>query len=174
MSSNLWWSHILMLLAAAVVGAAVPLQAGTNGQLARIVGHPLWATSISLVVSLVLALAASFALRLPLPRLAAVASAPAWVWFGGFYGFVFLVTSMVVAPRLGAAVFMVAVIGGQVVASLLIDRFALAGFEQRAITPWRLAGVAFIIAGIVLMQVGPGGNTAKPAAASKPSGLPPA
>lgn len=174
MPSNPWWIHIVMLLAAAVVGAAVPLQAGTNAQLARVVGHPLLATSISLTVSLVLALAVSIALRLPLPRPAAMLAAPAWVWFGGFYGFVFLVTSMVVAPRLGAAVFMVAVIGGQVIASLLIDRFALAGFEQKAITPWRLAGVAFIIAGIVLMQVAPGQSGAKASTAARPSGPPPA
>jgi len=153
-----------MLLATAIVGAAVPLQAGTNAQLARFAGHPLWATAISLIVSLVLALLVILALRLPVPRPAAMAGAPLWVWLGGLYGCVFLVTSLIVAPRLGAAVFMVAVIGGQVVASLLIDRFALAGFEQRIITPWRLAGVVLIIAGIVLMQVGANDTGARPSA----------
>ena len=163
-----------MLMAAGVVGAAVPLQAGTNAQLARYVAHPLWSSCVSLAVSLLVGLVVILALRLPLPRPASVAAAPAWVWTGGIYGIVFLVTSMVVAPRLGAAAFMVAVIGGQVLASLVIDRFALVGFEQRAITPWRMAGVVLILAGILLMQVSTGGEGAKAAAPGETSGQPPA
>jgi len=173
MLSTPWWSHVLLLLAAAIVGAAVPLQAGTNAQLAKVLGHPLWATAGSLSVSLTLTLTAIAVLRVPVPRLAAISAGPLWVWVGGLYGMIFLITSLLVAPRLGAAAFMVAVIGGQVIASLVIDRFALAGFEQKPITPWRLAGVALIIGGIFLIQFNPGGGGKAKADASAEPGNPP-
>lgn len=172
MLSTPWWSHVLLLLAAALVGAAVPLQAGTNAQLAKVLCHPLWATAGSLTVSLTLTLAAIAISRVPVPRLGAIGAGPLWVWIGGLYGMIFLVTSLLVAPRLGAAAFMVAVIGGQVIASLLIDRFALAGFEQKPITPWRLAGVALIIAGIFFIQFNPGGGGKAKAEASADPGDP--
>ena len=46
----LFVSILLSLLA----GFAVPLQAGTNARLGTLLGHPLWATGVSLLVSLLL------------------------------------------------------------------------------------------------------------------------
>jgi transporter family-2 protein len=45
-------------------------------------------------------------------------------------------------------------IAGQFIASLLLDRFGLLGFPERAVSWVRLAGVALLVAGAVLVRVG--------------------
>jgi transporter family-2 protein len=40
-------------------------------------------------------------------------------------------------------------------ASLLLDQFALAGYPARPISLWRLAGAALVVAGVLAMQLAP-------------------
>ena len=51
---NLNLAVAIPLLVALLAGAAVPFQAGANAALGRLLGHPLWATLISLAVSVLL------------------------------------------------------------------------------------------------------------------------
>ncbi|WP_409362285.1 DMT family transporter [Burkholderia contaminans] len=46
----------------------------------------------------------------------------------------------------------VCVVAGQTLASLLIDRYGLMGLAQRLATPGRIAGVALIFAGMIVVQ----------------------
>jgi transporter family-2 protein len=151
-----WLVQIGMVLAAAVVGMVVPLQAGVNSQLGRALGHPMWAVLASLLVSFAVTVPTLAALRLPAPNLAGAAAQPVWVWLGGVLGAFFLAASVLLAPRLGAARFVASVVAGQMLASLVLDRFALAGYPARPITPWRLLGAALVVAGVIAMQMAPG------------------
>lgn len=54
--------------------------------------------------------------------------------------------------RLGASTFIVCVVAGQMLASLLIDHYGLMGLAQRLATPGRIAGVALIFAGMIVVQ----------------------
>jgi transporter family-2 protein len=150
-----WLIQAGLVLVAAVVGVVVPLQAGVNNELSRSLGHPLWATLASLLGSVAVTLAALAVVRAPLPGVAATAEAPAWAWSGGPLGATLLVVALLVAPRLGAAGMMAAMVAGQMVASLLLDQFAIAGYSARPITLWRLAGAALVVAGVLAMQVAP-------------------
>jgi transporter family-2 protein len=150
-----WLTQVGMLLAAALAGMTMPLQAGVNSQLGRALGHPLWAVAVSLLVSLAVTLPALLLLRLPGPTLAAAAAQPGWVWLGGTLGAFFLAVSVLLAPRMGAAGFIASVVAGQMLASLLLDHFALAGYEARPMSLWRLAGAALVVAGVLAMQMAP-------------------
>ncbi|WP_373558628.1 MULTISPECIES: DMT family transporter [Burkholderia] len=44
------------------------------------------------------------------------------------------------------------VVAGQMLASLLIDHYGLMGLAQRLATPGRIAGVALIFAGMIVVQ----------------------
>jgi transporter family-2 protein len=55
-------------------------------------------------------------------------------------------------PRLGAAAFIAAVVGGQLLSSVLLDHFALLGLEPRAITPGRILGALMVIAGVACIK----------------------
>ncbi len=150
-----WLVQIGMLLAAAAVGVAVPLQAGLNGQLGRALGHPMWAVLASITVTFLITLPTIASLRLPPPHLGSAAAQPLWVWFGGFLGIFIVIGGVLIAPRLGAARFVASVVAGQMLASLILDRFALAGYPARPLTVWRLAGALLVVVGVIAMQMAP-------------------
>jgi transporter family-2 protein len=110
---------------------------------------------VSLLISLSVSLPFLLLLRLPTPGLATAATQPGWVWLGGVLGAFFLVASVLLAPRMGAARFIAAVVAGQMLLSLLLDQFALAGYPSRPINLWRLAGAALVVVGVLTMQMAP-------------------
>ncbi|EJN27998.1 hypothetical protein PMI35_03194 [Pseudomonas sp. GM78] len=143
-----------LLLLAVIAGAVVPFQSAINFNLGRGLGHPLWATLASLVVSIVVLLPIMLAMRLPLPSVAFITKAPLWMWAGGAFGVVFISLAVMLLPRLGASGFMALALAGQVVASLVLDHFGWFGLVERQITLPRLAGAALLIGGVVLIQLG--------------------
>lgn len=152
MNGSLSTTTALLGAAALLVGAMVPLQAGSNAALARGLGHPLWATLISLLVSVVVLLPLLISFRVNMPQWSQTAQLPLWMWFGGLVGVFYLTAGILIIPRLGATGFMVAVIAGQIVASLIIDQFGLLGLPQKEINWGRITGVLLIIAGVILVQ----------------------
>jgi transporter family-2 protein len=145
-------ASLVLVLLAVVIGCGVPVQAGANATLARFYGHPLPAALTNTALASVLLLAAIIALRIPLPRLGNMTHAPWWSWTGGAFGATFVLSAIILAPRLGAGAYVSATIVGTVLASMLIDHFALIGFEAHALTPARLLGAALLLGGMFLIQ----------------------
>lgn len=125
---------LTFLFAALIAGAVVPFQAGANASLGRALGHPLWATVISLLISLICVLPVMLAMKVSLPTFAGLSGQPKWIWVGGIAGVLYITAAILLAPRLGAAGFMTSVIAGQLIASVLIDHFGIVGFASKAIT----------------------------------------
>ena len=145
-------SSLVLILIAISVGCLPPLQAGINATLAGHHGHPLWAAlTNTLVASLVLGVAL-LALRVPAADLRAVSAAPAWTWIGGVLGAVMVLSAIVVAPKLGAAGYVSAMVVGTVSASLLVDHFGWVGFAIQTASPQRLLGGGLVIAGMLLVN----------------------
>ena len=90
--------------------------------------------------------------RVPLPIGAAWSQSPAWHWIGGLIGAVYVAGAIVLAPRLGAATLIAAVVAGQMATSIVLDHFGWVGFPVHEITPVRLVGAALIIGGVLLVQ----------------------
>lgn len=154
MSLSLSPAIVLPLAVALLAGAAVPFQAGSNAALGRLLGHPLWATLVSLAVSLLMVLPALLLMRVPQPQLAAVAQAPWWTWLGGVAGVAYITAALILTPRLGAAGFIVCVIAGQVLSSLAIDQWGLMGLPVKPVNGLRVFGVGLIVADMVVVQCG--------------------
>lgn len=142
----------LLIVVAALAGAAVPFQGGANSALGRALGHPLWATLASLAVSALCILPVLMVLRVPLPTLGGLAGQPKWIWVGGIAGAVYVTAAILLMPRLGAASFMIAVIAGQVVAALVIDWTGAVGLEPRSVDGTRLVGTAIVLIGTIVVQ----------------------
>jgi transporter family-2 protein len=133
------------------VGIGVVVQVGMNSTLRAILGSAIVAALISFVVG-ALALAAIVAVtRAPLPVRAQLAIVPAWAWLGGILGAFYVVSSVIVGPRLGTATLVALVVLGQLGTSLLVDHFGWLGFAQHPITLVRLLGAVFLFAGVVLV-----------------------
>ena len=144
------WPYLLFGFAA---GAMLPLQFGINAQLAEWVESPLRATLVSFAVGALVLLAAAFVFARGWPGTERLADAPWWVWLGGFLGAFYVLGSVVTAPKLGAAALFAFILAGQAVASLAVDHFGWVGFDENPVTPGRLAGVALVAAGVVLVRV---------------------
>jgi transporter family-2 protein len=150
--STLQWVGLLLL--AAFAGAVVPFQSAFNSNLARGLGHPLWATLASLLVSVLVLLPVILALRLPLPSLGFISKAPLWMWAGGAFGVCFVALAVMLLPKLGASGFVALALAGQVIASMLLDHFGLFGLVEKQLTMSRVLGALLLIGGVVLIQFG--------------------
>ncbi|MBT2374444.1 DMT family transporter [Pseudomonas fluorescens] len=148
--TTLHWVGLLLL--AVIAGAVVPFQSAINANLGRGLGHPLWATLASLLVSIVVLLPVIVALRLPLPSLDFITRAPLWMWAGGAFGVCFISLALILLPKLGASGFIALAMAGQIIASLLLDHFGLFGLVERHLTAPRLIGALMLIGGVALIQ----------------------
>jgi bacterial/archaeal transporter family-2 protein len=142
----------VLLIVAFLVGVALPVQAGVNAQLRVGLGHPLLAATVSFAVGTVALALCVGAARTQLPSAAAVARLPWWYWTGGLLGAVYIFAAVVLAPRLGAANLIAAIVAGQLVTSLVLDQFGLVGYPQHSASLTRIAGAVLLLAGLVLIQ----------------------
>jgi transporter family-2 protein len=109
---------MIWALLALLAGAMLPIQAGVNAELARIVGHPVRSALVSFAVGTGAFLFLAFALTGPSWPWSRMLQAPWWVYVGGLLGAVYVVGVIALAPRLWALLAFVLVIAGQLLASL--------------------------------------------------------
>jgi transporter family-2 protein len=143
---------LLLLLLALVAGAVLPVQAGINAQLRITLGNPLAATLASFVIGTVALALVVLGARVSLPPVAALARAPWWHWTGGLLGAVYVAMMILLAPRLGAATLIAAVVAGQMLTSLVLDHYALVGFAAHPVSLQRVVGAALVIGGVALVR----------------------
>jgi len=140
---------------ALAAGAFVSMQAAANSSLARHLGHPLWAAAVSLLVSTAVVAAAVAAMKIPLPAARLVSTGPWWLWIGGIAGVVYLGSAVTLPSKIGTGAFILWVIAGQMLASIVIDHFGLFGMATRPVSIARVAGALTVVAGLVISQLGP-------------------
>ncbi len=133
-------------------GAVIPIQAGANATLGRNLGHPLWATLTSLSLSVLLGLMLAGWMRVPMPNAGAAVQGPLWSWVGGISGLIYVLSAVVLTPKLGVTTFMAAVVAGQLVISLLLDHYGLLGLTAKAISWQRLLAAVLIVSGVLLLH----------------------
>jgi transporter family-2 protein len=142
----------IVILTALVAGAMLPLQAVINARLGRALGSSIWAASVSGAVTTIALVVLGFAVTRALPRTAGVAELPWWAWTGGRCGVLALAGMTATAPRLGAAAMIALVVTGQVVFSLLLDRFGLFGLVAHPLTPQRMLAAGLLLTGAILIR----------------------
>jgi transporter family-2 protein len=142
---------ILILLSTAG-GMAVAAQALINARLQLAAGNSVLAATLSFAVGL-LALLAVLAVQ-PAGAVTghSLGSAPWWAWVGGALGAFYIVASIYVAPRIGAAALLSAVVLGQMSFSLVADHLGFFGINRHPMNLPRLVGVLLVVAGVVLVR----------------------
>jgi len=135
-----------------LVGMLLPVQAGVNAELRRHAAHPLQAAGVNMLLGAVVILLIMIFLRVPIPGRAVFVSAPWWAFVGGLIGATMVFSSLFAAPRLGAAVLIAVLVCGQLISSVIIDHTGFVGYPERAVSIPRLAGVFFLISGVLLIE----------------------
>jgi transporter family-2 protein len=137
----------LLAMAAASVGAGI--QTPLNGLLAQSTGD-LASGLVNFIVG-----GAVLALALVLTGSArGVAGATRVRWYyltGGVFGATNALASLALVDEIGAGTITAALVTGQMLASLAIDRAGLFGLHPRPLSRRRLAGAALLVAGTILV-----------------------
>ena len=141
---------------AGVGGVTLAVQGRVNGQLGQVMHDGVLAALFSFgigTVLLVAAVAVTPSARAGLVRLRTSVRAGRlrfWQCLGGVNG-AFLVTCQgLTVAILGVAVFTIAVVAGQVVASLAVDRAGLGPAEPQPVTLFRATGAALAVVAVVI------------------------
>ncbi|MFZ7124969.1 MAG: DMT family transporter [Desulfobacterales bacterium] len=141
-----------LILLALVAGACLPTQAGINAQLNLWTRSPVLTAAISFGVGTLALVIYAIANRTPMPVRAAMPELPWWVWIGGVLGAFFVASTVVLAPRLGAAAMVALIIAGQMTASLVLDHFGWLGYPMQPLNLWRIGGMGLVVAGVVMIR----------------------
>lgn len=144
--------RLIFLAFALLAGMLLPTQAGINAQLAKQLGNPLLAATISFSLG-TLALLLLTAMSHPtLPTSERLIQIPWYFWLGGLLGVMYLTATIILAPLLGAASMIGLIITGQMLAAIALDHFGLVGFPIHPLSPGRLIGGVLLVAGVILVQ----------------------
>lgn len=143
----------LWSLLGVVAGACIALQAPINAQLSRDIGLPVAAAAISFLAGAAILVAVAVVMvRTEHATLAWQAPAP-WLFVaGGLLGAVYVTSTILLTPKIGAAAVMALAISGQLLAGLLLDRVGFLGLAVREITLGRATGAALLVAGVLMIR----------------------
>ncbi|RCW38807.1 transporter family-2 protein [Halopolyspora algeriensis] len=147
----------LGLLAALGVGALLAMQSRVNGTLGARLQDGIAAAVISFGGGLIVLLACTAAVptaRRGFRRIAetlrsGIGLRP-WQCLGGVCGAFLVLSQGVTASALGIALFTVAVVAGQVVSGMVVDRFGLGPGGRQQVTTTRLIGAVLTLVAVVI------------------------
>lgn len=145
---------ILLTLVALLTGAMIALQAPINAELAARLGHPLSAALWSFLIGTLALSVVVLLFARGSTNFSALRSVPLYMLIGGgLLGAVYVLVSLVLAPKIGVAALMALAIAGQLAAALLLDRFGLFDLAQRELSVGRVSGVLLVLVGALMVRM---------------------
>jgi bacterial/archaeal transporter family-2 protein len=113
-----------------LAGGLLAVQAGANTQLSKATGSPFAATTIQVVIAGALLLIVTAATGTML-AFVSVPNVPWWHVTGGIATAIYVASTIILFPRLGAVVSVGLFIAGQMLASLSLDTFGVLGVPRQ-------------------------------------------
>ncbi|MEW6644704.1 MAG: DMT family transporter [Pseudomonadota bacterium] len=141
-----------------VAGSLLAVQAGANTQLAKATGSPFAATVIQVLIAGLLLLTIAVASG----TVAAFGRLPDATWWhaiGGIATAIYVASTILLLPRLGAVVTVGLFITGQMLASFGLDTLGALGVPPQPPQALTLLGLAAVLAGVVAIIFGQKGAT---------------
>lgn len=151
----------LALLAAVGCGAVIAAQSRFTGRMSEVIG-PLpaaWWSFGSGWVLLTAALAVPAVRRhlARVPRALREGRLRWWQLLGGVFGGLLVATQAYAVPIVGISLFLVALVGGQTVNALVVDRFGVGPAPAVGLTPARVLAAGLAVVGVTIAAVGGSG-----------------
>ncbi len=143
---------IIYLLIALVAGAILPVQAGLNAKMGKVVSDPVFAALISFVIGTMGVLFYCLVARVDFSQISEASTVNWSLWTPGFIGAFYVVTVIILVPKIGAALTFGLLVLGQMSASLVLDHYGLVGMPLHQINWQRIVGALFIISGVLLIR----------------------
>ena len=133
------------------VGALTAVQSRLNGQLSKDIHNGIAAAIISFGTGWIVLFILCFGLKEERTGLANIwkgvksGRLARWEIVGGMGGGFFVATQSITVPKLGVAIFTIATVGGQTVASLLVDKIGLSPAGKKQITIPRVFAAIMVL-----------------------------
>ena len=139
---------------AIAIGAGLlnPFLGGMVSTLSKASGQPVWTTAALFASALLLVLAVALTTGQRLPDGASIAQAPWWSWFGGVMAAGYVLSTTLVAGRLGASVFTGVTVTVAIATSIVLDHYGFVGFAVHKAGLARIAGGALMAGGLGLIM----------------------
>lgn len=141
-------------------GALLAVQAGANTQLAKATGSPFAATTIQVLIAGLLLLLVALATGTT-AAFGNLSDAPWWHMLGGIATALYVASTILLFPRLGAVVTVGLFIAGQMLASLGLDILGILGVPRQPLEAASLVGTLAVLAGAAAIVFGQKGATAE-------------
>jgi transporter family-2 protein len=142
----------LFMIIVLAAGCMMPIQAGINARLGRSINSPIAAAFISFAVGFLFLGIYLMAMRQNPFDFAGTKGAPWWIWTGGLLGAFFVSIATTLVPRLGATLSFSLIIAGQLLFSVIIDKYGLFGIAATDISIKKIAGISLVIAGVLMIK----------------------
>lgn len=136
-----------------LVGVCTAIQTSVNGYMGGIAGSSMHAGEINLAVGAVLLLVAALVTS---PRQLARRPEPGpwWMWLGGMLGAFFVFGGAALSPILGTGTTVIAALVGNIICGQVLESLGVGTGGRRSVpTPYRLAGLAIVLAGVVMVRL---------------------
>ncbi|WP_200816563.1 DMT family transporter [Halobacillus sp. Marseille-P3879] len=137
---------------ALLAGMALPTQFSINAVLRSQVVSPYLASLISFFIGTFVLLVVTLTLDKGLKIHKELFQQPWWIWTGGVLGAFYVLATIVLIPKLGAANTIAYILAGQIFMSIVIDHFGLIHVPVHEISLPRIGGAILIAAGVILVQ----------------------
>jgi transporter family-2 protein len=126
---------IIGYLFAIGAGVSFVVQQAVNSNLRAEIGSPWWAGFVSYLGGTIVMLLVAVTIKEPWLSKDAFERSHFVSWTGGIFGAIYIAISIMLFPRLGAAVVIALIVAGQMIGALACDHFGLLGIPVRAVTP---------------------------------------
>lgn len=148
----------------AVKASTLRFKPAPNAQLSKSVGSPFAATTVQLLVSALVLLLITGGVS-QLAALGGLPEVPWWHAIGGLASALYIVSGILLFPRLGAVVTIGLFIAGQMLASVVLDTFGILGVASQPFDVATALGTGAVLLGTVaIVKTQAGGQNAQPMA----------
>ena len=144
--------YLVFALIAAAAGVSFVAQQAVNANLRASIDSAAWAGFVSYLGGTICMAVLAFILRDPWPVGTAFARSNWWAWSGGFFGAIYIAISILLLPRLGAAMVVALIVVGQMLGSVMFDHYGWMGLPEHPVDWPRIVGALLLIGGVVLIR----------------------
>lgn len=138
-------------LLAIAIGCGVAFQSGLNTELSRNIGSTGWAAIISFLVGIVVLIGYTLFTQQPL-SIKKLAAVPPYLYIGGIFGAIFVLSIIILFPKIGAVNVVIFTVLGQMVCSLVIDHYGWFGAVVSTINWQKVAALLLMLFAIFWFQ----------------------
>jgi bacterial/archaeal transporter family-2 protein len=135
-----------------IAGLSFVLQQIVNANLKTGLSSSLWAAFVSYAGGTLLVALLLLATQQGVPSRQVIAGTSWPSWLGGAFGVVYVLASIALLPRVGAATSIALIVAGEMLTSVTFDHFGLLGLTKHPIDTMRVVGAVLLLAGVVLIR----------------------